>query len=51
MTRTLEDDAVDGVELAYEFVSWPAPEDEAASRRGVEDILDRIADGLRRGTI
>lgn len=37
--------------LAYEFVSWAAPKDEAASRRGVEDMLDRIEDGVRHGTI
>jgi uncharacterized protein YndB with AHSA1/START domain len=51
VTVTLVDDGADGVDLAYEFVSWPAPEDEAASRRGVEDMLDRIEDGVRGGTI
>jgi uncharacterized protein YndB with AHSA1/START domain len=48
---TLADDGADGTELAYDFVSWPAPSDEAASRRGVEDMLDLIDDGVRRGTI
>jgi uncharacterized protein YndB with AHSA1/START domain len=51
VTVTLVDDGADGVDLAYEFVSWPAPKDETASRRGVEDMLDRIEDGVRRGTI
>jgi uncharacterized protein YndB with AHSA1/START domain len=45
------DGSAQGVDLVYEFVSWPAPKDEAASRRGVEDMLDRIEDGARRGTI
>ena len=51
ITVTLVDDGADGVDLAYEFVSWPAPKDEAASRRGVEDMLGRIEDAVRRGTI
>ena len=51
VTVTMTDGGTDGVELAYEFVSWPAPKDAAASRRGVEDMLDRIEDGVRRGTI
>lgn len=51
VTVTLTDDGADGVELAYEFVSWPATKDEAASRRGVEDMLDHIEDGVRRDTI
>lgn len=51
VTVTLADDGADGVDLAYKFVSWPAPKDEAASRRGVEDMLVRIEDGVRHGTI
>jgi hypothetical protein len=50
VTVTLADDGGDGTDLAYEFVSWPAPSDEAASRRGVENMLDLIEDGVRRGT-
>lgn len=50
VTVTLEED-MDGVELAYKFVGWPAPTNEAAARRGVEDMLDLIESGLRRGTI
>jgi uncharacterized protein YndB with AHSA1/START domain len=51
VTVTLTEHGADGVDLAYEFVSWPAPKDEAASRRGVNDMLDHIEDGIRRGTI
>ena len=51
VTVTLVDAGADGVDLSYEFVSWPGPTDEAASRRGVEDMLDRIEDGVRRHTI
>ena len=51
VTVTLTGGGADEVELAYEFVSWPAPKDGAASRRGVDDMLDRIEDGVRRGTI
>ena len=51
VTVTLADDGAGGVDLSYEFVSWPGPKDEGASRRGVEDMLDRIEDGLQRGTI
>lgn len=51
VTVTLTDGGAGGVDLAYEFVSWPAPKDEGAARRGVEDMLDRIEDGVRRGTI
>lgn len=40
-----------GCELAYEFVSWPAPTDEQPARRGVEDMLDRIEAGITQGTI
>jgi uncharacterized protein YndB with AHSA1/START domain len=40
-----------GTDLTYEFRSWPPPSDPAASRRGVEDMLDRIDAGLRAGTI
>jgi uncharacterized protein YndB with AHSA1/START domain len=48
---TLADDGEDGVELTYTFRSWPAPTDEEASRRGVDDMLDRIEEGIRRGSI
>lgn len=41
----------DGVDLAYEFVSWPGPTDEDASRRGVEGMLDLIEAGIQRGSI
>ena len=51
VTVTLTEDGGDGVDLAYEFMSWPAPKDEASSRRGVDDMLDHIEDGIRRGTI
>lgn len=51
VTVTLTDTGEAEVELAYKFVSWPAPKDEAASRQGVEDMLDRIETGVRRGTI
>ncbi|TDC46523.1 SRPBCC domain-containing protein [Jiangella ureilytica] len=50
VTVTLSD-ASDGVDLTYEFVSWPGPADQDASRRGVEDMLDLIAAGIERGTI
>jgi uncharacterized protein YndB with AHSA1/START domain len=48
---TLADDGEEGVELTYTLRAWPAPTDEDASRRGVEDMLDRIEDGIHRGTI
>ena len=51
VTVTLADDGGGGVELAYQFVSWPGPTDAAESRRAVEEMLDRIADGVRRGII
>lgn len=51
VTVTLTEDGANGVDLTYEFVSWPAPKDEAGSRRGVEDMLDHIEDGVRRGSI
>lgn len=51
VTVILVDDGADGVNFSYEFVSLPAPKDEAASRRGVQDMLDHIEDGIRRGTI
>jgi uncharacterized protein YndB with AHSA1/START domain len=45
-------DATEGeVELTYHFVSWPAPRDEESSRRGVEEMLDLIEDGIRRSLI
>ncbi|MFI7226315.1 SRPBCC domain-containing protein [Nonomuraea angiospora] len=50
VTVTLSD-APDGVDLTYEFVSWPGPTDQDASRRGVDDMLDLIAAGIQRGTI
>jgi uncharacterized protein YndB with AHSA1/START domain len=51
VTVTLIDADDQGVDLVYEFVSWPAPSDVAGSRRGVEDMLDLIEAGIRRGTI
>ncbi|TDD12060.1 SRPBCC domain-containing protein [Nonomuraea deserti] len=50
VTVTLSD-APDGVDLTYEFVSWPGPIDQSASRRGVDDMLDLIAAGIQQGTI
>ncbi|MEV0308508.1 uncharacterized protein YndB with AHSA1/START domain [Nonomuraea fuscirosea] len=50
VTVTLSD-APGGVDLTYEFVSWPGPADEKASQRGVDDMLDLIAAGIRQGTI
>lgn len=45
-------DAPDGsVDLIYDFTSWPGPADEDASRQGVEDMIDLIEAGIRRGTI
>jgi uncharacterized protein YndB with AHSA1/START domain len=51
VTVTLADIDELTVELAYEFVSWPAPTDEAASRRGVDDMLDLIEAAVERGSI
>lgn len=51
VTVTLTDDGSGGTDLAYDFVSWPAPRDEAASRRGVDGMLDHLEDAVRRGTI
>jgi uncharacterized protein YndB with AHSA1/START domain len=51
VTVTLTDIGADRSDIAYEFVSWPAPKDEAASRHGVDDMLDHIEDAIRRGTI
>lgn len=48
---TLADAPDRNVDLVYEFVSWPGPKDEEASRRGVEDMLDLIEAGARRGSI
>lgn len=51
VTVTLVDHSEGGVDLAYDFVSWPAPRDEASSRRGVEDMLDLIEAAISRGDI
>ncbi len=51
VTVTLTDAPESNVDLAYEFVSWPGPSDVSASRRGVEDMLDLIEAGIRRGSI
>ena len=51
VTVTLSDAGDDGVDLAYEFLSRPAPTDMDASRRGVEAMLDLIDEGVRRGSI
>lgn len=51
VTVTLTDAGNRSVDLVYDFVSWPGPEDEAASRRGVEDMLDLIERGIDRNTI
>jgi uncharacterized protein YndB with AHSA1/START domain len=50
VTVTLAD-APDGTDLSYGFVSWPAPADPDASRRGVENMLDLIDAGIQRGSI
>lgn len=50
VTITL-DDADSGVDLVYELTSRTGPADVSASRRGIEDMLDRIEDGIRRSTI
>jgi uncharacterized protein YndB with AHSA1/START domain len=51
VTITLVDHPSGGVDLTYEFLSWPGPSDEAAARRGVEGMLDLIEAGIARGTI
>jgi uncharacterized protein YndB with AHSA1/START domain len=49
VTLDLADDG--STDLDYEFVSTPPPSDLDASRRGVEDMLDRIEAGIERGVI
>lgn len=44
-------DADGHADLSYEYRRWPAPADEAAARRGVEDMLDLIEAGISRHTI
>ncbi|TDE15984.1 SRPBCC family protein [Jiangella asiatica] len=51
VTVTLADAPDETVDLTYEFVSWPAPARQEASRRAVEDMLDLIETGIQRGTI
>jgi uncharacterized protein YndB with AHSA1/START domain len=51
VTVTLADGPDGCVDLTYEFRSWPGPADEDASRRGVEDMLDRIEAAIRRGAV
>jgi uncharacterized protein YndB with AHSA1/START domain len=51
VTVTLTDAPDGGADLTYDFVSWPPPSDEAASRQGVEDMLTLIEDGIHRGVI
>jgi uncharacterized protein YndB with AHSA1/START domain len=51
VTVTLADTPDGHVDLTYEFISWPGPADQDASRRGVEDMLDLIEAGIRRGSI
>ena len=41
----------EGTHLTYTYLSWPAPDDVAASRRGVVTMLDTIEDGIARGVI
>jgi uncharacterized protein YndB with AHSA1/START domain len=50
VTVTLTD-TPDGTDLTYEFVSWPAPADPDESRRGVDNMLDLIETGIKRGTM
>jgi uncharacterized protein YndB with AHSA1/START domain len=50
VTVTLTESAGE-TDLAYELVSRPAPADEAASRGGVERMLDLIEAAIARGTI
>jgi uncharacterized protein YndB with AHSA1/START domain len=51
VTVSLADLRGGGVDLTYEFISWPAPRDGEDSRRGVEGMLDLIEDGIHRGVI
>lgn len=51
VTVTLTDTSDAAVDLTYEFLSWPAPADEEASRRAVEAMLDLIEAAIARGTI
>lgn len=51
VTITLDDAGGDGVDLVYTLTSHAGPADAAASRRGIEDMLDRIEDGIRANTI
>jgi hypothetical protein len=51
VTITLTDAGGQSVDLTYDFVSWPGPTDEDASRRGVEAMLDLIEHGIHRNTI
>jgi uncharacterized protein YndB with AHSA1/START domain len=50
VTVTLTD-APDGTDLTYGFVSWPAPTEPEASRRGVDTMLDLIEAGIQRRSI
>jgi uncharacterized protein YndB with AHSA1/START domain len=50
VTVTLSD--VDGgVDLTYEFMRWPALDNDDDARSGVDSMLDLIEDGLNRGVI
>lgn len=51
VTVTLTAGPGGSAELTYDYVSWPAPADPDASRRGVEDMLDLVEAGVERGTI
>jgi uncharacterized protein YndB with AHSA1/START domain len=51
VTVSLADSVDGGVDITYDFVSWPAPKNDEAARQGVEDMLDLIEDGIHRGVI
>ncbi|NYH83832.1 uncharacterized protein YndB with AHSA1/START domain [Actinopolymorpha cephalotaxi] len=51
VTVTMAETSDGSVDLTYVFLSWPAPADEEAPRRGVEGMLDLIDAAIRRGTI
>ncbi len=51
VTVTLVANPSGGVDLTYEFVSWPGPTNEDAARRGVEEMLDHIESAISRGAI
>jgi hypothetical protein len=51
ITVSLQPVGEHATDLTYDFESSPPPTDEAAARRGVEDMLDRIEAGVGLGII